>query len=100
MEKVTAVSYTLKNDDGTWLGQRVLTSDGMFSAVTDWGNFAYAWRHTGMDSFTNFLIGLNVDYFANKMASGMSYVVYTKKVEKSCLRFAEKILPVLQEKLK
>lgn len=33
-EQVTAQSYTLYTDSGAWLGQVVLTSDGMFASVT------------------------------------------------------------------
>lgn len=100
MEQVTAKSYTLKNEDGSWLGQIVLTSDGMFASVTDYGNLSYAWRRTGMDDFRNFLIGLNVGYFGTKMYTGMAYMIYGKKYEKACDRFAEKILPALQKVLR
>lgn len=36
MERVTAESYTLTKSNGDWLGQIVITSDGMISGVTDW----------------------------------------------------------------
>lgn len=100
MEKeVTAESYTLYGQHGEWLGQIVLTSDGMFASVTDWGNFSYTWRAHG-DSFKKFLIRLDVDYFAGKMYNGMTYMVTGKKVEQACQRYAEKILPALQKVLK
>lgn len=98
MEEVKSKSYTLSNEDG-WLGQVVLTSDGMFSAVTEFGNVSYAWRYFKGD-FRKFLIGLNVDYFATKIYQGIAYMSYGKKYEKACKRFAEVILPVLQEVLK
>lgn len=99
MQEVTAKSYTLRTDDGQWLGQIVLTSDGMFASVTDYGNLSYAWRSYG-DNFREFLCELNVDYFAAKMYTGMAYILHTKKCEKDCQRFAEKILPALQKLLK
>ena len=99
MTQVSAKSYTITNENG-WLGQVVITSDGMFSSVTDYGNMSYAWRHYGEDDFRKFLIGLNVDYFATKMYQGMVYMIYGKKYEQACKRFAEKILPALQEVLK
>lgn len=98
--QVTAKSYTLRNEDGSWLAQIVLTSDGMFASVTDYGNLSYAWRHTGMDDFKKFLIGLNVGYFGTKMYTGMAYMINGKKYEKACDRFAEKILPPLQKVLR
>lgn len=97
---IKAKSYTLRTPEGHWLGQVVLTSDGMFSAVTDYGNFGFAWRSTSDEDFRNFMATINVEYFATKMYSGISYLVYSKQVEKKCQTFANKILPPLQEVLK
>lgn len=100
MEKVTATSYTLRGEDGSWLGQIVLSSDGMFASVTDYGNLSYAWRNYGDRDFRQFLINLNTDYFATKLFTGMAYILHGKKCEQACQRFAEKILPPLQKMLK
>lgn len=98
MEKVTSKSYTLLNENGGWLGQIVLTSDGMFSSVTDWGNFSYVWRNFGND-FREFILKLNVSYFGSKMQNGLSYIAHTRKTEAACNRFAAEILPALQKAL-
>ena len=101
MEKVTVKSYTLLDDNGSWLGQIILTNDGLFASVTDYGNLSYAWRAYGKEKdFREFIVGLNVDYFGTKMYQGMSYILYSKKCEQACHRFAEKILPPLQKLLK
>lgn len=92
-------SYTLRDDRGNWLGQVVLTDDGMYASVTDYGNFSFAWRSYG-DDFPAFIRGLSIDYFATKMYTGMTYIAYGKKIEQACQRYAEKILPALQEALK
>ena len=97
--EVTAKSYTLRTPEGSWLGQIVLTSDGMFASVTDWGNFSYSWRSFSGD-FREFLLGLNVSYFGNKLISGLAYTAHSRKIEQSIYRYAEKILPALQEVLK
>lgn len=97
--KVTAKSYTLYTESGQWLAQVVLTSDGMFASVTDYGNFSFAWRNYGPENFRQFLCQLNTDYFATKMSTGMSYVAYGKKIDKACEVFANKILPALQKVL-
>ena len=99
-EQVTAQSYTLYTEEGAWLGQVVLTSDGMFASVTDYGNLSYCWRNYGPTGFKEFLCNLSVDYFGTKMYTGMAYILYGKKCEKACDRFAEKILPPLQKLLK
>jgi len=98
--EVTAQSYTLRDDNGVWLGQVVLTSDGMFASVTDWGNLSYTWRIYGNQEFKEFLCDLSVDYFGGKMYTGMSYILYGKKCEQACRKFAEKILPPLQKILR
>lgn len=100
MQEVKAKSYTVKNTDGSWLGQIVLTSDGLFSSVTDFGNMSFAWRHYGEGDFRKFIVGLNVSYFGGKMYQGMAYIAHGKQYEKACMRFAEKILPALQEVLR
>jgi len=99
MEKVKARSYTVETENGAWLGQVVITSDGMFSAITDYGNFGFAWRAYG-DNFKEFLISIKTPYFADKMSTGMSYVAHGKKIDLACKRFAEKILPPLQKILR
>lgn len=99
MKQVTAESYTLTKSNGDWLGQVVLTSDGMISMVTDWGNASYAWRSFGAD-FRQFIIGLNTAYFGMKLYSGNTYMVVNKKLEKACFVLAEEILPALQQALK
>jgi len=99
MENVKSRSYTLRDENGNWLGQIVLTSDGLFASVTDYGNLSYAWRSFGTD-FKDFMCSLNVQYFGGKLYTGMAYILYSKKCEKACERFAEKILPPLQKILK
>lgn len=99
-EKVIAQNYTLYTEHGDWLGQIVLTSDGMFASVTDYGNLSYTWRSYGEQGFKEFLCSLNVDYFGKKMYTGMAYILYGKKCEQACKRYAEKILPPLQKLLR
>jgi hypothetical protein len=98
-EEVKAESFTLKKEDGQWLGQVVLTSDGMFAAVTDYGNYSFAWRSFGND-FKAFILSLNPSYFGGKMYLGQSDICFGKKYEQAAYRFAEKILPALQYEIK
>ena len=99
MLKIKSKSYTLRGQNGEWLGQIVLTTDGMFASVTDYGNLSFAWRSTGED-FRQFLATINVGYFGTKLFSGMSYILHDRKTEQKCNKFAEMILPPLQEVLK
>lgn len=98
METIKLKTYTLRSENG-WLGQIIISSDGMFSSVTDYGNLSYAWRSTGNEDFRDFLSRLSVDYFAGKIQNGLSYITYTKKSMQSCILFAEKILPALKKVL-
>jgi hypothetical protein len=99
MKTVTAKSYTLKTESGNWLGQVMLSSDGAFTSITDYGNFSHAWRSYG-HNFRDFIISLEVDYFATKMFTGNSYINSGKRVQQAAQLFAEKILPALQKVLK
>jgi hypothetical protein len=100
MEKIKLKTFTLRTEEDGWLGQIIISSDGMFSSVTDYGNLSYAWRSYGKEDFREFLIRLNTDYFAGKLQNGLSYIAYTKKTMESCDRFSKKILPALQKVLK
>lgn len=99
MNTIKLKTFTLRTENDNWLGQIIISSDGMFSGVTDYGNLSFAWRHTGQD-FRTFLISLNIDYFGGKLQNGLSYIAYTKQTSKACIRFAKEILPKLQEVLK
>lgn len=100
MSEITAKCYSLKTDNGNWLGQIVLTSDGMFASVTDWGNLSFAWRRYGDKDFREFLISLEVDYFAGKMYQGNTFILSGDKCQSACKRYAVNILPALQKALK
>jgi hypothetical protein len=99
MKEIKSKSYTLRGENGEWLGQIVLTNDGFFASVTDYGNLSYAWRAYGED-FREFICSLNAQYFGSKLYTGMAYIAYGKKYEKACDRFAEKTLPPLQKLLR
>lgn len=96
---VTAKSYRLITENGGWLGQVVLTSDGMFASVTDYGNFSFKWGAIGDMSFPQFLISTQVDYFAGKMLQGLYNVKRTRELEHAVNLFSEKILPELKKVL-
>lgn len=97
MNQIRSKAFTLYADSGGWLGQVVITSDGMFASVTDWGNLSYAWRSFGDKDFRQFLCSLNECYFGDKMYQGNTYILYSKKCERACEKFAEKILPALKK---
>lgn len=96
---VTAKSYRLEKENGGWLGQIVLTSDGMFASVTDYGNFSFKWGAIGDQSFPQFIISMQVDYFAGKILQGLYNVKRTKNLEESINLFAKMILPELKKVL-
>jgi len=99
MEEIKAESYRLETTEGGWLGQVVLTSDGFFASVTDYGNFSFAWRCIGNQSFKEFILSLNEEYFSRKLAQGISYIAHGRQIDNACQRFAKEILPELKKKL-
>jgi len=98
MEEIKTDSYTLRTEDGQWLGQVVLTSDGLLGSVTDYGNFSYAWRSTGMP-FKEFILSITTDYFKNKIIQGMFNMPRTKQIEHAVNMYSEKLLPALKKAL-
>ena len=60
--------YSIPSIDGIegW-GIFLLDSTGMFSCVTDYGNYAFKWTHHGMDDFREFFLSDSYDYYVNKL---------------------------------
>lgn len=101
METVKAKVYSLRTESGQWLGEVVLTQNGLFMSVTDWGNLSYGFGAPGDEDFRAFFLRINTDYLAGKLVSGLAYTASpTKSIKESCKRFAEKILPAFQAVLK
>lgn len=62
--------YHLSNDKpGEGWACIILAENGMFSAVSDWGNYAKLWTHTGCKDFREFFLSAERDweYFAHKL---------------------------------
>ena len=100
---VESESITLRTEEGNWLGQIIVTSDGAYTSITDWGNLSYSWRNCGektLAGFKDFLCQLEVEYFAEKLFCGINYICCDKKVERACRRYAAKILPALKKHIK
>lgn len=62
--------YSLPSIQGEGWAEIVLTSTGMFAAVSDWGNYAYAWRCTAVPDFRRFIAQSDRDpeYILRKLA--------------------------------
>lgn len=100
MENFKIKRYQLFKENGRWLGEVIITQDGIYTSLTDYGNFCFAWRSTGEKDFRKFLLSLEVGYFGTKMYGGITYIAYGKKFEKIADTYAEIILPILQKALK
>lgn len=73
----------------------------MTSGVTDWGNFAIAFRsYNKGKEFNEFILEIDADYFGTKIYSGMNFIHSGRKFEQDCKRIAEKILPSLKDAIK
>lgn len=73
MSNATLRRYALPSVKGEGWAIIVIGSDGYFSTVSDWGNYAYLWTHPGCE-FRHFLAGLDADYFwgRSRVASASS----------------------------
>lgn len=63
--------YDLPSIKGEGWARVILTSDGMFSTCSDWGNYAFWWGCHGCCDFREFVIGLvgSVGYVCSKFCS-------------------------------
>lgn len=93
-------NYQLRTKEGSWLGRVILTSDGYFMSITDYGNFCNFWSNTGEKDFRRFILKLDVDYFGKKMFISITDISSTQQAERLAMRFARKILPPLQEAIR
>lgn len=64
--------YHLPNDESIegW-AHIIISNKGYFSAVSDYGNYAFYWSHHGMKDFRQFLVRIHKswDYVASKLGS-------------------------------
>lgn len=68
---VTLRRYLLPSINGEGWAEIVIGSNGFFAAVSDFGDYAHAWRNHGEDDFRKFLLNAprNWDYFARKLGT-------------------------------
>ncbi len=57
--------YSVRGANGEWLATVVISDDGYFSTVSDYGNYAYYWGDAG-ECFRKFLSRLGPDYYLSK----------------------------------
>jgi hypothetical protein len=76
-ENVTLRRYALPSINGEGWAIVVIGSDGYFSAVSDWGNYAYIWGAHGCADFREFLLGREgSDYIVSKLNPKKEYDGY------------------------
>jgi hypothetical protein len=64
--------YRLRTDKNRWLADIVISDDGYFSTVSDYGNYAFWWGAAG-DCFRSFLADLNSGYLCSKLGGARQY---------------------------
>jgi hypothetical protein len=71
---------------GGW-GEIVLSSGGFFAAVTDFGNYAFAWRNWGEGDFRDWFADLekSTDYLLGKIAKEQYDPQATERHIKQCI---------------
>ena len=69
MNEVKLWRYYIPSEGIEGWAEIVITSTGFFAAVSDFGNYAYAWRDAGCNDVRKFFINAhkNWDYFAHKL---------------------------------
>lgn len=68
-------NYYISSENGEGESFIFLTSNGVFSAVSDFGNFAYVWRNPGVDDFRKYWIKdtFDINYLASKFGYKLQF---------------------------
>ena len=61
--------YYLPSVNGEGWAEIVIGSNGFFAAVSDYGNYGYAWRHIGKRTAREFISEIGADYLRGKLDS-------------------------------
>lgn len=70
-EEIAAHPWLPKFEEGQGWATILVGSDGFFSAVSDYGNYAFRWCHHGCNDFREFLLNAerSPDYFVVKLST-------------------------------
>lgn len=90
--------YHLNTAQGDWLAEVFMQPNGFIFIKSDWGDFSYRFCFNG--SFEDFILSLEVGYFAGKVYQQWNFISASNKVERAAKRLAEHVLPALQEAIK
>lgn len=76
MKEVKLWRYYFPNEKGEGWAEIVIGSNGFFAAVSDYGNYSFAWRDTGCDDVRKFFLRASSewDYFAHKLGGEHSEI--------------------------
>jgi len=84
MTTPTLCRYEITTEKGGWLASIVIDCDGYFSAVSDYGTYAYSWQRFGPMGFRHFLADTTGEYVTGKAGS----------IDEPCADlFAERVWP-------
>lgn len=97
---LTVWQYDLPSEEGSGWGTFLLRSDGYFSCVTDYGNYAFRWLHHGEADFRLFWLKNRwdwPDYTVSKLTNnGYTLTARTREAaERQCAAFCKAMLPRL-----
>lgn len=103
--KPTIWVYDLPSVAGEGWGTFILRSDGYFSCVTDYGNYAFRWLRHGEDDFRAFWLKDRWNfpsYVVSKLTNhGYTMTTRTREAsERQCTMFCKAMLPRLAEAIR
>lgn len=87
-EPVKLWRYYLPNINHEGWSEVVISSGGFFAAVSDYGNYAFAWRSMGCDDARKFFLRAPQEwsYFANKLGSYEEYRQYNGDATEAAIK--------------
>jgi len=73
MTTPTLRRYEVRTEKGSWLADVVIGSDGWLGVVSDYGDYAYAWRSIGVPDFRTFLAGISPNSLLCKLSTKSAF---------------------------
>lgn len=96
-EQMVQYRLTFKNSS-QWLAHVFMKENGSIMITSDYGDWSYRFCFNG--SFEDFILQLEVGYFASKVRQRWSYLSASCQMEQSANNFAEHVLTALQEAIR
>lgn len=97
-KEIETAVYYIEDACETYLGQVVITSSGVFTAITDYGNLVVKFNILIGEKFKDYFLCIDNDYFVRMVLATDAFDFTGNKTKISCLIYS--FVSVILERLK